>query len=109
MKGTLSAEKAAFGASGRDAGGAVATACAGAAGGDGAAAGDGCAIPDSAAGGEGAFDVALGAPGSSSLVKYKKPATPIATTQTTVTARGHIQFGVAAVWAVSAFFSCGVA
>jgi hypothetical protein len=41
------------------------------------------------------------------LVKYRKPATPIATKHTTVTATGHIQFGPAG--AAGGFLNCGVA
>jgi len=45
--------------------------------------------------------------GISSLARYRKPPTPIATRQTTITASGHIQFGVAAALA-GFFFNCGM-
>src|SRR5882757_6374411 len=50
----------------------------------------------------------LSPPGISSLVKYRNPATPMATREITVAAKGHIQFGVAEAAAVGGFFSCGV-
>src|SRR3979411_3057306 len=47
--------------------------------------------------------------GISSLVKYRNPATPMATRDTTVTANGHIQFGVAEAGTGGGFFlNCGV-
>ncbi len=45
--------------------------------------------------------------GVSSLARYGKPPTPIATRQTTITASGHIQFG-AAVALAGFFFTCGM-
>src|SRR5216684_4922048 len=45
--------------------------------------------------------------GISSLARYRKPPTPIATRQTTITASGHIQFGVAVALA-GFFFNCGM-
>jgi len=45
----------------------------------------------------------------SSLVKYRKPPTPIAVSQTSVTATGHIQFGAVVAPALTGFFTCGVA
>src|SRR5260221_14458439 len=50
----------------------------------------------------------LSPPGISSFVKYRNPATPMATREITVAAKGHIQFGVAEAGAVGGFFSCGV-
>src|SRR6266849_2699729 len=49
-----------------------------------------------------AEDGPFGPPGVSRLARYRKPPTPIATRQTTITASGHIQFGVAA--ALAGFF-----
>src|ERR1700682_477900 len=46
-------------------------------------------------------------PGVSSRARYRKPPTPIATRQTTITASGHIQFGAAAALA-GFFFNCGM-
>lgn len=47
---------------------------------------------------------------NSSLVKYRKPATPIATIETTPTINGHIQYGVAAGAAFAGdFLTCGEA
>src|SRR5215468_4134749 len=43
---------------------------------------------------------------SSSLVKYRNPATPIATIETTPTTSGHIQFGPAASFGWG-FLICG--
>src|SRR4051794_36444286 len=45
----------------------------------------------------------------SSLVKYRKPPTPIAVRQTTVTATGHIQFGCPCPETLAGFLTCGVA
>src|SRR5260370_30088062 len=48
--------------------------------------------------------------GISSLVKYRNPATPMPTRDTTVAANGHIQFGVAEAGTGGGFFfNCGVA
>src|SRR5882672_5504452 len=49
-----------------------------------------------------AEDGPFGPPGVSRLARYRKPPTPTATRQTTITASGHIQFGVAA--ALAGFF-----
>src|SRR5712664_1754226 len=49
-----------------------------------------------------AEDGPFGPPGVCRLARYRKPPTPIATRQTTITASGHIQFGVAA--ALAGFF-----
>src|SRR6266849_3517244 len=74
----------------------------GAGGGAGTAA-FGAAVAAGATDGEGVGAASLltedelfGPPGISSLARYRKPPTPIATRQTTITASGHIQFGVAA-------------
>src|SRR5262245_39906085 len=45
---------------------------------------------------------------NSSLVRYRKPPTPIAAMQTTATASGHIQFN-AAVAFTAGFLNCGAA
>src|ERR1700676_5278262 len=45
----------------------------------------------------------------SSLVKYRKPPTPIATRQINVTATGHIQLGAVVAPALTGFLNCGVA
>src|ERR1700687_325250 len=82
--------------------------------------GEGSAFADvgaGVAGGEGvgatlllAEGCPLDSPGSSSLVKYRNPATPMPTRDTTVAAKGHIQFGLGAVWTAGGFFfNCGVA
>ena len=57
-----------------------------------------------------AVDEPLDPPGSSILVKYRKPLTPMAARHTTVTANGHIQFGVADTGSGSGggLFNCGV-
>ena len=54
-----------------------------------------------------AVDVTLGAE-VSSVVKYRKPPTPMAARQISVTATGHIQFGDAAA-GLTGFLTCGVA
>src|SRR5258707_13263630 len=85
-------------------------------GGEGGGAGGGGAavVGVGAADGEGAGlasllveDETFDATGISSLVKYRKPPTPIATRQINVTATGHIQFGATA--ALMGFLTCGVA
>src|SRR6266702_4503898 len=86
---------------------------AGAGGGDGAAV-FGAGVAAGATDGEGAGAASLLADddpfepaGVSSLARYRKPPTPIATRQTTITASGHIQFGVAVALA-GFFFNCGM-
>src|SRR6266704_3482348 len=86
---------------------------AGAGGGAGAAV-FGAGVAAGATDGEGAGAASLLADddpfepaGISSLARYRKPPTPIATRQTTTTASGHIQFGVAV--ALAGFFvTCGM-
>jgi hypothetical protein len=83
-------------------------------GGDGAGAaaagtGAGVGVTDGDTAGTGSLlaeDETLDPPGSSSLVKYRKPA-PMATRHTTVAAAGHIQFDAVAA-PVGFFFICGM-
>ena len=53
--------------------------------------------------------VSFAAGASSSLVRYRKPATKIATMQTVPTTSGHTQPGAAAVALTRGFLTCGVA
>src|ERR1700722_5053808 len=55
-----------------------------------------------------ADDETFGPPSNSIFVKYKKPPTPMATSDTTVTTSGHIQCGAAWARTGGGFFTCGV-
>src|ERR1700719_4093604 len=70
----------------------------------------GVGVADGDAAGAGtllAEDEPFEATGISSLVKYRKPPTPMAARHTTATTKGHIQAGAAWAGGSAFFFTCG--